>query len=191
VRTSAAIEAGPPAMSPAARFFTLLSVPSLLFRCRAAAGLVLLAAAAGSVAAEAPPAQLEIADGHVREMPPGHPVSAAFFTLHNRGDAPLRLVGGRCDCADTLELHRHRHHNGAVRMEAVPEVEVAPGQRFAFEPGGYHVMLIGLTRPLRAGDAVTVTLIDAAGQEYRQRLPVERMGGVGHDHGPGDHHGGH
>lgn len=173
-------------MSPAARCFSLLA------RCRFVAGLLLLAAAATtSTAAEAP---VQIVAGHVREMPPGHPVSAAFFTLHNRGEAPLRLVGGRCDCADTVELHHHRHHNGVLRMEAVPEVEVAPGARFVFEPGGYHVMLIGLTRPLRAGDAVTLTLIDAAGQEYRQRLPVERMAGVGPDHSGqqhGSHHHGH
>lgn len=149
---------------------------------RAAAFLLLALAALASHAAETQRAGLEIADGYVREMPPGHPVSGAFFTLRNHGEAPLHIVGGHCDCADGVELHRHQQSGGMMRMEAVPEVVIAPGQTFEFQPGGYHVMLIGLTRPLQAGDQVTLTLLDADGGKHRQHLPVVRATGSGHGH---------
>lgn len=85
--------------------------------------------------------------------------SAAYFTLRNGTAEPVRLVGVRTDVARVAELHQSFEENGVMRMRPVMDgVEVAPGEAVAFEPGGYHIMLIDLRRPLVAGDRFPMAL---------------------------------
>lgn len=157
-----------------------------LVRTCGAVALLLSASIAG--AAEPAAGEFAIVDGYVREMPPGHPVSGAFFTLVNRTQETVRIVGGRCDCADRVELHEHVQLDGAMRMQPVAAVELHAGERFVFKPGAHHAMLIGLTRPLQAGDDVMLTLTDAEGRDYRVRLPVTRLGANQPSTEPAGHH---
>lgn len=85
--------------------------------------------------------------------------SAAYFVLRNGTAEPVRLVGVRTDVARVAEIHLSFEENGVMRMRpAVDGVEVAPGEAVAFEPGGYHVMLIDLQRPLVPGDRFPLVL---------------------------------
>jgi copper(I)-binding protein len=136
------------------------------------AGLGLLAGLGLSVSLGAAAQALRIESGHAREMPPGQTNSAAFMTLVNTGDRPVALVAATCDCADRAELHAHRHRDGMMSMERVARLEVPAGGRVALEPGGYHLMLLGLKRPLRAGEQVGITLLDEQGGAYSAQLPV-------------------
>lgn len=102
--------------------------------------------------------------------------SAAYFTLRNRGEEPERLVGVRTGIARVAEVHQSLAEDGVMRMRPVSGgVEVAPGTAVAFEPGGYHVMLIDLQRPLRPGDRFALVLrLEPAGErevevEVRER----------------------
>ena len=124
-------------------------------------------------------AGLEIKDGYVREMPPGQTVSAAFMTLHNSTEAPIVLVAASSDAADQAEIHGHRHSAEGMRMEKMERLEVPAGGDQALQPGGYHLMLIGLKRPLNEGDKVGITLRDETGKAYSATLPVARMMGAG------------
>lgn len=133
--------------------------------------------------AQAAPATLTIRDGYVREMPPGQTVSAAFMTLQNDSSQPIAIVAASSTAADTTELHNHRHTGDGMRMEKVVRLEIPAGRRQALAPGGYHLMLMGLKRPLRAGDSVQITLIDEMGRTYGAKLPVQRIdGAAGHAH---------
>lgn len=129
-------------------------------------GLVTLVGAAEAVAA------LRLSNGYVREMPPGHPVSGAFLAIENVGKKPVHIVGARCACARQVEMHEHVRRDGMMRMQQTTSIEVAPGATFTFKPGEHHIMLISLTRPLRAGDQVELTLIDREGRAYETELPV-------------------
>ena len=85
--------------------------------------------------------------------------SAAYFTLQNGLAEPVRLVSARTDAARVTEIHLSFEENGVMRMRPVVDgVEVAPGEAVAFEPGGYHIMLIDLQRPLVEGDRFPMTL---------------------------------
>lgn len=149
-------------------------------------------AALGLVASLGAAAQsLRIEPGYAREMPPGQTNSAAFFTLVNAGPRPVALVAATCDCAGAAEIHAHRHSDGMMRMEKVPRLEVPAGGQVALEPGGYHLMLLGLKQPLRAGEQVGVTLLDEQGGSYTARLPVVSLvkpAPAGGDHGAHHHH---
>ncbi len=148
-------------------------------------GLLLLALLSTMVQAGA----LQVRDAFIRELPPGQTVSAGFFTLANSGKAPIALVAATCDVADRVEIHAHRMSGGAMRMEQLHRIEVPAGGELQFKPGGLHLMLIDLKRPLRAGDSVAVTLLDERGGAHRVELPV--IDARGTPAVPGSGQGGH
>lgn len=139
-------------------------------------------------AALAAPATLVIRDAYVREMPPGQTVSAAFMTLQNDTAKPIAIVAASSDAADRAELHNHRHTADGMRMEKVVRLEIPAKGQQSLQPGGYHLMLLGLKRPLQAGQNVRITLIDEQGRTYGANVPVTRIDtGAGIDNGHAHH----
>lgn len=84
--------------------------------------------------------------------------SAVYLLLENRGPEADRLLGGATSVARALEIHESRVEDGVMRMRPVEGVDLPPGETVAFQPGGLHIMLVDLQRPLRDGDAVSLTL---------------------------------
>lgn len=122
---------------------------------------------------------LQIREGYVRELPPGQSTSAAYMDVINTSDRPIAIVAAVSDASQTAEVHQHRHANGAMSMEHVRRLVVPARDHVLFAPAGYHLMLINLKRSLRAGDNVSVTLLDEEGKSYTARLPVVKMLGAG------------
>lgn len=102
-----------------------------------------------------------------RPSPQGASNAAFYMTVVNDGDRPdvLRSISA-ADC-ETVELHRSfMDDEGVMRMAPVPggDISVPAGERIVLEPGGLHVMCIGLRQPLLVGQEVPLTLeFDVAG----------------------------
>lgn len=128
---------------------------------------------------------LDIREGYVRELPPGQTTSAAYMKLVNTGTAPLTIVGASSNSAARAEIHSTRQRDGMMQMESVARVPVPAHGEVALAPGGYHLMLIDLKQPLRAGDKVDITLRDERGGAYTATLPVVKMLG---EAGAAPHH---
>jgi copper(I)-binding protein len=92
--------------------------------------------------------------------------SAVYFVLTNSGDGTDRLVGVASEAAHKAELHRTTMEGDVMRMEPLPDgVDVPPHSQVVLKPGGYHVMLIGLTHDLVPGEQVMLTLrFESAGE---------------------------
>ncbi len=112
-----------------------------------------LAASAG-----APKAGIQVTAAWSRALPPVSQTGAAYLTLSNPGDAPVALVAARSEIAERVEIHTHLMDGGVMRMRPVDRVEVAPGGQVVFEPGGLHLMLMGLREALVAGNTFQVEL---------------------------------
>ncbi len=82
--------------------------------------------------------------------------SAVFFVIENPGEADL-LLSASSDVAKAVELHMTMMQDGNMQMKHQINVPVSSGET-VFEPGGLHVMLIGLKNDLKAGDTFEVTL---------------------------------
>lgn len=93
-----------------------------------------------------------------RESPPTVLNGAAYMTLINQGDQPDRLLGASGKVAKTIELHTHIMENNMMKMRPVEAIDVNPGRPTVLQPGGLHIMLIGLERPLTAGQTFTLEL---------------------------------
>ena len=118
-------------------------------------------------------AQVAVDAPWVRASVPQQTATGAFMRLTASRD--LRLIGARSDIAQNTEVHEMAMQGQMMRMREVAAVPLPRGQAVALAPGGYHVMLIGLKRPLSAGDQVTLTLVfeDAGGKRSEQTVQAQ------------------
>ena len=102
--------------------------------------------------------------------------SAVYVTIDNTGSqADALVVGRRATAAQTVELHEVKNDGGMMKMRPVQKIPLPAGGKVELKPGGYHVMLIGLTRDLKPGETVPVTLVFEHGAEVQ----VDAAGEVG------------
>jgi len=139
-----------------------------------AAGL-LLCAAWGSVQAETAAKSIAVSDAYVRAVPPGQPNSAAFMALSNRSAADHALVEVRSDVAQAVELHTHSMKDGMMQMRRVAQIDVPAGGETRLQPGGLHVMLIGLQRDLQPAEAVSLQFEFEDGSLLELSAPVRKL----------------
>lgn len=146
---------------------------------------------------------LHVHDPYARVSPAGS--GAVFLVIENHSANDDRLVSAASDVADRAEMHTHiTDSNGVMQMVEVEEgFEIKGESTRALERGGDHIMLMGLTRPLKDGDTFDLTLTFERGEVITVTVPVdnarkpEAHGGHGsHDmkHGTDDgamNHGGH
>lgn len=109
---------------------------------------------------------------HVRLVPPGTSNTAAFMVIRNSGSTDRTVVQAQSPAAKVVELHNHINDNGVMRMRPVDKIEIKAGGQAELKPGGLHIMLIGLTRSLKEGETVPITLKLDDGSSTRVEVPV-------------------
>ncbi len=109
----------------------------------------------------------------IRLVPPVARTSAAYLVLHNHSSRNLRLIGAATGIADSVELHATLEEQGMMKMRRQSSLELGAHARLEFAPGGLHLMLIGLKRPLRAHEQVSVTLLFEDGTSLSVQIPVQ------------------
>jgi copper(I)-binding protein len=97
---------------------------------------------------------------------------AVYVTIVNRGTSADALVSATTDAAKTVELHETVQEGGVMKMRPLRRFEVPGGGRLEMKPGGHHIMLMGLTRDLKPGDTVSVTLTFDQGGRMTLAAPV-------------------
>lgn len=138
-------------------------------RRRLGIGLIALALSAAGCAQTPTADGVQILNVWARPAPEAGGTTAVYFRIVNAGDRPDRLVGGESPAADIMEFHRTMRDGDVMQMVPVSGIELAPGETVDFEPGGFHVMLIGLARALSPGDSVVLILeFQEAGE-----IPIE------------------
>ena len=127
---------------------------------------------------------IQIAKPWTRATPKGSSVAGAYMSISNKGAAADRLLGGSTDVAARFEVHRMSVENGVMTMRPVEGgLEVKPGETVELKPGSFHVMLIGLKKPLEQGQRVKATLEFANAGKVEVEYAVEAIGAAG----PGGH----
>jgi periplasmic copper chaperone A len=84
--------------------------------------------------------------------------SAAYFQIVNTGSQADALIGASSSVASKVEMHETRIVGDVAEMVPIPRVDVPAHGQVEFKPGGYHVMLEGLTQDLKEGQTITLTL---------------------------------
>jgi copper(I)-binding protein len=125
-----------------------------------------------------------------RATPTGAKTGAVYMTLDNKSGTTDRLTGASSDVADKLQIHEMKVENGVMQMREVPDgLSIPAGGSVVLKPGSYHVMMIGLKKPLTAGDKFPVTLTFEKAGNISVTVPVQAMGAM-QDKGGMDNMGG-
>lgn len=96
----------------------------------------------------------------------------------------MKLVAAESSVAGVVEIHEMAMDGDVMRMRAIAALPLPAGRPVELKPGGYHVMLMDLKRPLSAGETVPLTLVfeGANGQRVRQDVQAKVMA-LGGPHG--------
>ena len=140
-----------------------------------AAWLVLLTPLTPALSAAAPPPALSAQDAWVRATP-GVDVAAAYLTLHNGGTQPVVVNGVTSPAAGAAMIHESSLVNGQSTMRAHGPLRLGAGETVYFAPGGLHIMLHSLKRPLAPGDEVPLVLLLEGGGSLTVTARVRALG---------------
>lgn len=102
-------------------------------------------------------------------------VTAGYFTLDNTGDADDRLLSVSTSVATKAEVHTTSMGEGGVmRMRPVEVLEMPAGEKVALKSGGDHLMLMGISKPLKDGETVVLKLEFERAGTILVEAPVSR-----------------
>jgi copper(I)-binding protein len=163
----------------------------ILFAAAALGSTILLTAcdqaAETPAATEAAASIIAVTEPWSRETAEGQNAGGAFMTIANTGTAADRLTGGSTPVAGRVEIHTMSMDGGVMRMRQLEEgLEVPAGGEVTLKPGSFHVMLMDLKQPLKAGDKVPLALTFAGAGTIETQLDVRPAGEMA----PGMTHGG-
>lgn len=121
--------------------------------------------------------EIVIANAWARSTVAGQPGTAAYLTLANFGSSGDRLLSVQAKPPLTATLHATSNDGGIAKMRPLPEGLAIPArQSVTLGPGNAHVMLTGLTEPLKAGGTLPLRLrFETSGQREIQ-IPVVTAG---------------
>jgi copper(I)-binding protein len=122
---------------------------------------------------------LTIDHPYARATPPGARVGGAYMIVQNAGAKSDRLVRVTSPVAGAVELHTATVEGNLMKMRETSSLEVPAGGRLTLQPGGYHMMLVDLKRPLAVGDKVPMTLTFEKAGTIDVVVRVEAMGAQG------------
>jgi len=147
---------------------------------------VLMLAAIGALSMQAAwAANISVSDAWARATMPGQKVSGAYMQIQS--DADAKLISVSSPAVPRVEVHEMKMDGDVMRMREVQAIDLPKGKTVSLEPGGYHIMLMNLPKPIAAGEVIPLTLtIESGGKRQTVEVKAEARaaGGAmqGHHH---------
>lgn len=106
-----------------------------------------------------------------RATAPGQPTAGVDMSISSKHTA--KLVGVASPLADHVAIHSMTHEDGMMSMREVMFIVLPAGKRVQLGESGYHLMLSGLKRPLKAGESIPLILSIEVGKQTRVQINTE------------------
>lgn len=149
------------------------SMMSLLNRITQFTFLTLTLSSAFAFAAETESAKnnVAISNAWVRATNPGQAVGAAYMTLTAKQD--VTLISVESDVTSSVEIHSMSMANGVMKMRMLNNLPLTANEPYILAPGGFHIMLFDLKKPLNAGEKVNLTFnFKSSTASFKQTIVV-------------------
>jgi len=101
-------------------------------------------------------ADIDVKSAWARPTVAGQMGTGAFMHLTSKEGA--RLLGASSDVAGVVEIHEMAMQGNVMQMRAIRSLDLPPGSTIELKPGGHHMMLMDLKRPLATGEKIKVEL---------------------------------
>ncbi|MBP9158978.1 MAG: copper chaperone PCu(A)C [Sphingobium sp.] len=145
-----------------------------------ALGALTLFATTAALAHDYKVGSLSIEHPWSRETAVGQKVGGGFMTITNKGSREDRLLSGTSPVAAEVQLHTMSMDGGIMRMRQVEGGIAVPAKgKLELKPGGYHIMFMGLKRPLKQGERLPVTLRFQRAGSVTVQVAVQPVGSAG------------
>ena len=137
--------------------------------------LVSLSISGAALAHEYRVGDIQINHPYARATVPGQTSGGAYMTLENKGKQADTLISAQSPAAQSAEIHSMTMTaDHVMRMREVGSIELKPQEKIVMQPGdGYHIMLLGLKAPLKAGDKLPLTLTFRKAGKVETSISVE------------------
>jgi copper(I)-binding protein len=117
-----------------------------------------------------------VKDAWVRGVPPSAKTTAAFMIIQNKGSDEMVLDSATSELAETVQIHTMEQVGEIMKMREVSEISIPAHGQTALAPKGYHIMLIGLLRPVVEGEMIPLLLNFADGTTVKVDGIVRKWG---------------
>jgi copper(I)-binding protein len=118
--------------------------------------LRILCAAGWTLVALQAAADVTVTEAWVRGTVPAQKATGAFMKVKSTSDA--KIVAASSPAAKLVEVHEMSMKDNVMQMRAIDALALPAGKTVELKPGGYHVMLLDLVKPLAKGDTVPIIL---------------------------------
>ncbi len=118
-------------------------------------------------------AAISVEDHWVRASHPGQKVGAAYMTLTST--QALALTAVNADVAGAVEIHSMSMNKGVMKMRQLKSLTLQPNKAVKLAPGGFHLMLFDLKKPLIVGDKVKFDMIFKKNDGNEKIVTVESI----------------
>lgn len=125
-------------------------------------------------------------NAYAKASVPGMDNSSGYLDLKNTTDKDILITGVSSEISKATELHTMSMKNDKMVMRKIESIKVPAGQTVKMQ-GGFHVMFIGLNKPLKEGDSVKIKLQVEGKSSLEVSLPVQ-AGKKSHSHHSHDKH---
>jgi periplasmic copper chaperone A len=119
---------------------------------------------------------IQIRHPWARATPPGAKVGAGYLEIRNKGSQPDRLLSASTSVAKRVEMHVTEHAADVAKMRQLRAFEIPARERLTLSPGGTHLMLVDIARPLKKGERISMTLRFERAGEMEVQFEVQEMG---------------
>ncbi len=128
-------------------------------------------------------AQTTVKDAWVRGTVPQQKATGAFFQISSAAGG--KLLSASSPAAGVVEIHEMAMDGSTMKMRALPNgLDLPAGKAVELKPGGFHVMLMDLKAPLKAGESVDLSLVvegkDGRKETIAVKAPVKELAAAGH-----------
>ena len=126
--------------------------------------------------------QVVVEQAWIRATPPGAKTAAGYMLIRNKSAQPERLAGGSSSVAGKVETHVHIKDGDVLRMREVKGYDIPAKGTFELKPGGAHLMLVDLKRPLKEGEKVPLVLKFEKSGEVKVEFEVRPLVSAHREH---------
>lgn len=127
-------------------------------------------------------ANISVTDAWARATMPGQKVTGAYMQIVS--DADAKLLGASSPAVPRVEVHEMKMDGDVMRMRELKSLDLPKGKTVSLEPGGYHIMLMNLKKPIAAGAVIPLTLVvESGGKKQTVEVKAEARsmdGGMKH-----------
>ena len=105
-------------------------------------------------------------------------------SIHNTGERAVKIIGFSTNIANKVQLHKTVMENNITKMQYIKSLKIGPGKSIHIKPGGLHIMLMGLKRPLKENNQFPLiikfetlgnleTMVNVKNFSWRQKKPLK------------------